>query len=69
MIKTLIIILQAVIILCGVFFVWDYVTTKIQDHEKRLLAMEREARPLFLVHKYSNVYLNGEKISWSDELD
>ena len=44
------------------FCAWDYVHTKMEDHEKRIAALEAETRPLIIVDKYSDVYLNGEKV-------
>ena len=42
--------------------VWDYVTTRIRDHERRIAALEAEARPLIIVDRFSQVYLNGEEV-------
>ena len=41
---------------------WDYGTTRIRDHERRIAALEREARPLIVVDRFSHVYLNGESV-------
>ena len=40
----------------------DYGTTRIRDHERRISALEREARPLIIVDRFSHVYLNGEPV-------
>ena len=42
--------------------VWDYGTTRIRDHERRIAQLEREARPLFVVDRFSHVYLNGDAV-------
>ncbi len=44
------------------FCAWDFVTMKIQEYDRRLAALEQEARPLFVVDRYSHVYLNGKEI-------
>ena len=44
------------------FCIWDYVHMKMENHEKRIAALEAETRPLFIVDKFSDVYLNGEKV-------
>lgn len=47
---------------CG----WDYMTTKLENYERRIAALETkfetEARPLIIVDKYSSVYLNGKEV-------
>jgi len=49
-------------ILFSIFVVWDYVTTKLHNHENRISELETTARPLIVVDKYSSVHLNGDKI-------
>jgi len=51
-----------VLLFFSLFCAWDYVSTKFAGYEKRLVALEQEARPLFIVDKYSSVYLNGEEV-------
>lgn len=40
---------------------WDYVHTKLENHERRLTELEATARPLVIVDRFSHVYLNGEE--------
>jgi hypothetical protein len=67
MIKNIIIVLQAIALAFCVFVAWDAVTVKMHVYDRRLSALEQEARPLFVVDKYSSVYLNAEKVPWDDE--
>lgn len=69
MIKNIIISLQAIALILGIFFAWDTITTKFHAYDRRLSALEQEARPLFVVDKYSSVYLNAEKVPWDEELE
>lgn len=51
----------AMLMFC-LFVAWDYATVRIRDHERRISALEREARPLIIVDRFSHVYLNGDPV-------
>jgi hypothetical protein len=44
------------------FCAWDYFSFRFRDHEKRIAALERSARPLIIVDKYSRVEVQGEEV-------
>ena len=54
------------IVLIG-FVIWDYVFTKLENHEQRIDELENTARPLVIVDRFSHVYLNGEEVSKNEE--
>jgi len=49
-------------VLFALFCIWDYVTMKLENHERRIAELEAEARPLIIAEKYSQVFLNGEEV-------
>lgn len=44
------------------FCAWDYVTFNLRECERRILALEQSARPLFIVDKYSSVEVMGQEV-------
>ncbi|MBN2060725.1 MAG: hypothetical protein JW882_09955 [Deltaproteobacteria bacterium] len=63
--NTLILIL-AIITAMLIFIAYDYVSSNFREYERRIAALEAEARPLFVVDKYSTVFLNGEELSLTE---
>lgn len=60
--------LMLILVIIVVFFLacaYDYVSSNFRAYERRISALEAEARPLFVVDKYSSVYLNGEEVPLS----
>ena len=49
-------------VLFALFCIWDYVTMKLENHERRIAELEAEARPLIIAEKYSQVFLNGKEV-------
>jgi hypothetical protein len=48
------------------FCTWDYVTNKMDSHERRIAALEKEVRPLIVVDKYSTVMFEGYEVYGSN---
>jgi hypothetical protein len=54
-------------VLLFAFIVWDYVSTRLESHERRIRELEATARPLVVVDKWAHVYLNGEEVPPPEE--
>ena len=54
-------------VLFALFCIWDYVTMKLENHERRIADLETKARPLIVVDKWAHVYLNAEEVPFPDD--
>ena len=51
-----------ILALFRLFFAWDWVSFNLRNQERRILALEQTARPLFIVDKYSSVEIRGQEV-------